>query len=113
MDWLLFYVNFGCDSLPQAKEVLVFMLVALNDHWKMPVGYFFLDGLNSSEKSNLVQQCLHFLSEVDITITSLTFDSAPTNITMANILGANLDDPKKLSTRFTHNVTGGNSMGIF
>ena len=55
MDWLLFYVNFGCDSLPQAKEVLVFMLVALNDYWKIPVGYFFLDGLNSSEKSNLVQ----------------------------------------------------------
>lgn len=39
------YVDFGAnvdsDSLPEAKEVLVFMLVALNAQWKIPVGYFF------------------------------------------------------------------------
>lgn len=45
-------LNTGIDSdqVPEAKEVLVFMLVALNDCWKIPVGYFLLDGLSAPEK---------------------------------------------------------------
>ena len=43
------YVDIGAevddDSNPVASEVLVFMLVCLNGFWKLPVGYFLLDGL--------------------------------------------------------------------
>lgn len=39
-------VDFGsaidCEELSIAKEVLVFMLVAINEAWKVPVGYFLL-----------------------------------------------------------------------
>lgn len=45
-------------KLPQ---VLVFMLVALNDCWKIPVGYFLLDGLSASEKARLAKKCLEFV----------------------------------------------------
>lgn len=30
------------DHPPQAKNALVFMAVAINDHWKVPLGYFLI-----------------------------------------------------------------------
>lgn len=48
------YVDFGLemdiDNCEEAKEALVFMLVALNSHWKIPVGYFLISQLSASEK---------------------------------------------------------------
>ena len=32
------------DSLPAASNALVFMAVAVNSNWKVPCGYFFIDG---------------------------------------------------------------------
>jgi len=29
------------DSLEIAKKCFVFMLVGINEHWKLPIGYFF------------------------------------------------------------------------
>lgn len=52
------YVDYGTqldsDSLPPAKEALTFMLNSLNGNWKVPIGYFLIDGLNSKEKANLI-----------------------------------------------------------
>lgn len=53
------FINYGAgkldyDGLPKAKEALVFMLVAINSNWKIPVAYFLVNGLNSQEKANLV-----------------------------------------------------------
>ena len=43
------YIDMGTetndDSLPMAKEAMVFMIVALNDNFKIPVGYFLIDGI--------------------------------------------------------------------
>ncbi|GBO11674.1 hypothetical protein AVEN_72997-1 [Araneus ventricosus] len=30
------------DSLPLAKEAFVLLLVCINSHWKLPIGYFFV-----------------------------------------------------------------------
>ncbi|KAG8174446.1 hypothetical protein JTE90_027101 [Oedothorax gibbosus] len=50
------YVNHGNydsnnddDSLPLAKDAFVLLVVCINGHWKLPVGYFLTDGLNSCE----------------------------------------------------------------
>jgi len=48
------FINYGVgkldhDGLPSAKEALVFMLVALNSNWKVPVAYFLVNG--SQEKA--------------------------------------------------------------
>lgn len=52
------YVNYGTfvdsDSLPRAKDVLVFMVVALNHKWKILVGYFLLNGLTAEQRANLL-----------------------------------------------------------
>ncbi|KAJ8930577.1 hypothetical protein NQ314_016603 [Rhamnusium bicolor] len=43
------FVNIGTtiegDTLPEAREALVFMLVDVNGHWKVSVEYFLIDGL--------------------------------------------------------------------
>lgn len=40
------YVDVGCgkvdDSLPVAKDALVFMAVAINGSWNIPVAYFLM-----------------------------------------------------------------------
>lgn len=93
------------DCLPEAKEALVFMLVAVNAHWKIPIGYFLLDGLSGFERANLVKTCLSLVHESGILITSLTFDGAAANISMANILGAQISNMDKISPFFPHPVT--------
>lgn len=104
------YIDMGTntddDSLPMAKEALVFMVVAVNDNFKLPVGYFLINGLGALERSNLVKQCLSKLSDVGIDVISLTFDGAASNIAMANHLGCNLNfDDVGFTTSFPHPVS--------
>lgn len=58
------YVDFGV-ALDQdrniAREAFVFMIVAINDTWKCPIEYFFINGLTGTQKMNLVTQCLKTL----------------------------------------------------
>jgi len=37
------------DSSPVAKDALVFMVVSVNSSWKIPIAYFFIDGLSGVE----------------------------------------------------------------
>lgn len=83
------------------------MVVAVNDNFKLPVGYFLIDGLGALERSNLVKQCLTKLSDVGVHVVSLTFDGASSNLAMANNVGCNLTDPDYInfSTSFPHPVS--------
>lgn len=88
-------------DIPVAKEAIVFLLTAINDSWKMPIGYFFINGLTAVERCNLITECFHFLKNLDIEIVSLTFDGAPSNIGMAKELGA-IMDYNNLNPTFIH-----------
>lgn len=105
--------NLDGDCLPEAREALVFLLVALNDNWKIPVAYFLLNGLCGSEKANLVNKCLEFVHETGIIVTSLTFDGAAANINMASSLGANFENSRFLMPYFKHPVTQENVFIFF
>nr|CAI5852337.1 unnamed protein product [Callosobruchus analis] len=104
------YVDIGSkiesDILPEAKEVLVLMLVCINDAWKIPIGCFFLDGLGGVEKAGVVQKALEFIHQSGVTVTSITFDGAPVNFTMCKYLGANIHNLDSLKPYFTNPVTG-------
>ena len=54
------------DSAPLAKDALVFMAVSINEAWKVPIGYFFIDGLSGKERANLIKVCLKKLHDVGI-----------------------------------------------
>lgn len=68
---------FSGDNLPAAKEALVSMLTSLNENWKIPVGYFFIDKITGVQLSSLVKQCINLLINCDITLTFITFDGLP------------------------------------
>ena len=54
------------DSLPLAKDALVFMVVAVNSTWKVPYAYFLVNGLSGIEHGNLINICLRKLLEVGL-----------------------------------------------
>ncbi|XP_063931198.1 uncharacterized protein LOC135143250 [Zophobas morio] len=83
----------------EAKEALVFMLVAINGSWKMPVGYFLSHSLNSEQKLGLLKQCLFLVKSVGIEISNITFDGCATNLSMASALGCSFS-PSNLKTNF-------------
>lgn len=42
------------DTAVLCTQALVFLLVAVNGQWKMPVGYFLVDGVTGEQRANLV-----------------------------------------------------------
>lgn len=80
------HVDFGnCldgESVELAKEVLVFLIVCINESWKVPLGYFFTSGLNSNQKASLLQQALNLACDIGLVIANVTFDGCPANIGM-------------------------------
>ena len=89
------------DSSPVAKDALVLMTVSVNGSWKVPCGYFLVDGLSGKERANLVQVCIKKLSDVGIEVVSLTCDGPSCHFTMLQQLGACLDI-ENLQCYFTH-----------
>lgn len=49
------------DDIPIAKNV--FLMVDLNGYWRLPVGYLFIDGLSSVERSNLFSKTIELISD--------------------------------------------------
>jgi len=66
------------------------MLVAVNAYFKIPVGYFLANGLNSEQRVGLVNKCLILCEDNDINVVTLTFDCTSANFSMATKLGANI-----------------------
>lgn len=93
------------DDRPVAKDALVFMLVSINNFWKIPVGYFLVSGVSGEQRANLVLQCLTLAHDTGAKVVSLTFDGAPSNFTMASKLGCDLQSLDNLKTFFKHPVS--------
>ena len=45
------------DTSELAAECLTFMTVAVNNSWKIPLGYFLIKGLTVDQRVNLVTDC--------------------------------------------------------
>lgn len=64
------------DCLPVAKEALTCMVMSHKSSSKLPVGYFLIEGLNSTERNSLILQALETLHSLGTNIISLTLDGA-------------------------------------
>ena len=76
------------------------MVVGVNETWKVPVGYFFVDGLSGKERANLIKVCIKKLHDVGIYIISLNNNNNNNNnnmplchFAMLHALGAQLKLP--------------------
>lgn len=103
------FVDFGCeiqsDNQQEAREALVFLLVAINDFFKVPVAYFLTNGLCAQEKADITNKVFEFIHATGVVVTSFTFDGAITNINMVKNMGANLEDPENLVTHLSHPIS--------
>lgn len=84
------------DNPRQAKSAFVFMVVALNGHWKVPSGYFLIDALSGKERANLLEHALQIIHGTGVLLHSLTFDGTYVNFNMCTVLGANFELMKYL-----------------
>ncbi|XP_031639164.1 uncharacterized protein LOC116351224 [Contarinia nasturtii] len=76
------YVTYGCDDKDDpliAKEAIVFVVSGLNEKFRIPAAYHFVNSLDAIKKAALVNLVLVALTETGVTIASLTFDGHPTN----------------------------------
>ncbi|CAI6357380.1 unnamed protein product [Macrosiphum euphorbiae] len=79
------------DDIPQARNALVFLVVGLNGYWKLPIGYFLIDSLNGTERSNLLKTAIDLVKDTGAYLKSVTFDGTNVNTTMCTSLGANFN----------------------
>ena len=79
------------ETSPPASEALVIMAVALNASWKLPLAYFLICSLSSTEKASLVDTCANKLRDIGVHIAGLTCDAPAVNLSMISHLGAKLD----------------------
>lgn len=77
------------------------LLVGLNERWKLPVGYFLVDGITGEQRSNFVTQALSLAHGAGAKVVSITCDGAASNLAMLRALGCSLDYTN-LKTSFPH-----------
>ena len=111
------YVDMGggiedSSALPVAREALVFLIVSLTEYWKVPVGYFLIDGLAGQERANLVNLCISNLYQNGADVVSLTFDGCSANCSMVTILGGSLN-PRNQICSFVHPINPTQQICIF
>jgi hypothetical protein len=75
-----------------AKKALVFMVVARNDTWKIPVEHFLILSTTSDQKAKLVTQCVDLILQCGMLVANITSDASCTaNFTMAKNFGCYFD----------------------
>lgn len=79
------------ESLPLAKDALVYMVTGVDEDFKIPIAYFLVNGLTADERAALTNQILVRLSEIGIEVVAITFDGLPANLAMLNAFGGGFD----------------------
>lgn len=77
----------------------VFMVVALNGSWKIPIAYFFVDAMSDVERANLLNVCVKKLHDVGAVVISVTCDGPSCHFCMLYALGGCLN-PNNLRPSF-------------
>lgn len=83
-------VNSKLDQL--AKHAFVFMVVGINDKFKIPVAYFLTCGLKSGEKAAIIQQVILFVCKTGVKVVGMTFDGLIENLATCMELGADFKE---------------------
>lgn len=96
LDKVFGYVDLGkilvTDPEEIATEALVFQIVSYTTYFKCPVAYFFIkNSLHGELLAELLNTVVLLLSEIGITVRSMTCDGAPSNIKAYQYLGCCLE----------------------
>lgn len=86
------YINYGqrSDKNTVAKQAIVFLLNGIDVNFEYPVAYWFIDELDATERSALLDKVIATVTRCGVKITNLTFDGHAANIPACEMLGAKL-----------------------
>lgn len=73
-----------------ANQVIVYMAIGINDNFKLPIAYHFVQSLTGDEKAELTRSVTDSLGRIGVTVVNITFDGCQSNKRMCTLLGANL-----------------------
>lgn len=93
-------IDLSSNQIP--SQALVFLIVAINDYWKIPVAYFLCNGVRVEEKKTLILHCVQLAAESRARVVNLTLDGTSKNLATVISLGCKLDPCNKLQTYFKH-----------
>lgn len=92
------HVNYGTNIIHNndekpvfATQALVYMVTGVEEKFKLPVGYFLVDGLKKEEKAALTQEVLLLLSKTGVKVIGLTFDGLEGNVAMCKEMGVDFE----------------------
>lgn len=93
-------------------SALVIMVVSLDEHWKMPLGYFATTSVDTPTLVGIINESLDRLHDVGVKFVSLTLDGPTSHFSSMKTLGASfdLDDPRPY---FIHKKSGSKVRVIF
>lgn len=88
------HVDYGDGNVcsEEATHALVFMVVALNNSWKLPIAHFFTSSIRSEIQANLLTLAISYVNETGALLTNITCDNAATNLSSLRLLGANVSN---------------------
>lgn len=79
------------NDIPVARNVLVFLVSGINVDFHMPIAYYFVTALNSTERAELISQVIAAVSSTGVKVVSLTFDGLSSNFSASEKLGASFN----------------------
>lgn len=90
---LLGYADFHNDQqeVPVATNVIVYMVTGINEHFSIPVAYYFVKSMDALQKKETLLGVIDQLIDRDVLIFNITFDGHSSNKGMCRLLGANLN----------------------
>lgn len=74
--------------------------VAINDTWRVLVGYFLIDGITAEQKKTFVVKFIQIALQSIIQMVNLTFDDTTTYIAVTKMFGCKLYPLEELQTFF-------------
>lgn len=83
------------DGLPMITDAIVFMICGINEFFKLPVAYYFIQKLNAEERAKLVKELIIEITNAGIEISNLTFDGYSANVAMCKQFGCSFNDDLK------------------
>ncbi|XP_076301631.1 uncharacterized protein LOC143219578 [Lasioglossum baleicum] len=78
------------DDLLEATSAIVIMVVMLDTHGKLPIGYILINSLNAEAKANLLRESFIRLQKANVTVCSLTLDGPTDHFAALEELGNRL-----------------------
>lgn len=73
----------------------------MNVSWKIPCGFFLIDGMVSDKRASLIQTCIERLCNVGVEVVSLTCNGPSCHFSTMQHLGAT-PDPENMDPSFKH-----------